>query len=326
MNNQYYTIQQLRLDVDFFSKEMAYELQNKLSRLYHQQIEQTIANFFSANIPENALIRKDSLVVDLGNIRYEELENELPKRLEKALEDLFGPLLSSNDILHWSSLDFENLPAEKGYWYILEFYLVNGSLPWQAAVQHGLTWKTILHQLYEHDRESLSSLFMRLGRQPEIRKRLAFQSSEQDIAEIVTTIIPVEAPAILSYKKNIENAQHQKQLVKADDEDFAHAVSFFILTYLLEEPGSLFSQKALIKSILTQMAAHFNVSYLSLLDILHDSLPVFSHSATAGNTLFELIKELQFESHAPSDLNTASQATDMAIGLNDQIELLQIIE
>ncbi|QNK63903.1 hypothetical protein H7F33_05250 [Pedobacter sp. PAMC26386] len=323
MNSEYYTIQQLRFDVGFFSKEMAYELQNRLSRLYYQQVQQTIGDFFSANIPESALIRKDSLVVDLGSICYEELENELPKRLEKALEDLFGPLLSSKNILIWNSLDFENLPAEKGYRYILEFYLVNGTLPWQAAVQHGLTWKAILNELYDHDRENLRNLFIRLGRLPEIRKRLAFQASEQDIAKIVTAIIPAEAPLILSYKKNIEIAQHQKQLVKADAEDFAHAVSFFILTYLLEEPGSLFSQKNLIKSILNQMAAHFNVSYLSLLDILHDSLPVSSHSATTGNTLFELIKELQLENQAPLDLNTPPHTPNPAIGLNDQLELLQ---
>ncbi|MBB5636876.1 hypothetical protein HDE68_002789 [Pedobacter cryoconitis] len=323
MSSQYYTIRQLRFDVDFFSKEMAYELQNRLSRLYHQQVQQTLGNFFSANIPENALIRKDSLVVDLGSISYERLENELPERLEKALEELFAPLLSSKDVLHWNSQDFENLPAEKGYQFILEFYLLNGTLPWQAAVQHGLTWKVTLHQLYANDRENLRNLLLRLGRQTEVRKRLAFQTSVQDIEKIVNTIIPVEAPVILSYKKNIERTQYQKQFVKADTEDFEHAVSFFILTYLLAEPGSLFSQKMFIKSILNQMAGHFNVSYFALLDILHDALPVSGYAATTEHTLFEIIKELQLEGHAPAELNTTAQTTDAVMNLDELLELLQ---
>ncbi|WP_316815117.1 contractile injection system tape measure protein [Pedobacter nyackensis] len=324
MKSQYYSIQQLKFDVGFFSKEMAHELQNRLSRLHHQQVQRVLRDFFQRNIPENLLIRKDSLVLDLGNIPYERLENELPERLEEALEELFAPLLTAKDNLQWNNLDFEHLPTEKGYLSILEFYLIHGTLPWQAASQHGLTWKNVLHLLYQHDRDQLRNSLLRLGRQQNIRKRLAFQSSEQDIEKIIITIIPNEATIIFSYKKNIEKVQHQRQLVKSDAGGFTQAISFFILTYLLEERRSLFSQKTFIKSLLDQMAAHYNVSYLSLLDILHDSLPVYSYSASTGSTLFELINELKLESHAPLKLNNSTApVTEPGLTLNEKAELLQ---
>lgn len=296
MDGHNYSIQQVKLDVDFFSKEKAYELQNKLSRLYHQQIHGTLQDFFHKTLPEDLLIRKDSLIVHLGSMRYEQLESELPRRLQQALEELFAPLLSTGSTaLQWSGQGFESLSPEAGEQALLEFYLVNGTFPWQAAVRHGLTWKVILSGLYQRNRNHIGILLQRLGRQVEVRKRLAFQSAEEDMEKVIIAIIPVEAPVILSYKKKITEVQQDKQLIKTGAGDFASAVSFFILTYLLEEQGSLFSQKMFIKSVLSQMAAHYNVSYLSVLAVLHESLIVTRHQAGTTHALFNLISELGSE-------------------------------
>lgn len=305
MDGHNYAIQQVKLDVDFFSKEKAYELQNKLSRLYHQQIHGTLQDFFHKTLPEDLLIRKDSLLVDLGSMRYEQLESELPRRLQQALEELFAPLLSTESTaLQLSGQGFESLSPEAGEQALLEFYLVNGTFPWQAAVRHGLTWKVILSGLYQRDRNHLGLLLQRLGRQVEVRKRLAFQSAEEDMEKVIIAIIPVEAPVILSYKKKITEVQQDKQLIKTGAGDFASAVSFFILNYLLEEQGSLFSQKMFIKSVLSQMAAHYNVSYLSVLAVLHESLIVTRHQAATTHALFNLISELGSEHDTAINFST----------------------
>lgn len=326
MESHKYSIQQVKLDVDFFSKERAYELQNKLSGLYHQQIHSTLHDFFYRTLPENLLIRKDSLVVDLGSMRYEQLENELPKRLTAALEELFLPLLSKESTAaQWIGEGFESLSPNTGDLSLMEFYLLKGTFPWQSSVDHGLTWKSILDRLYTNDRSSLASLLQRLGKQLGVRKRLAFQSSEEDMKKVIITIIPAEASTILAYKKKITEIQQDQQIIKTDAVDFGSAVSFFILTYLLLEQGSLFSQKIFIKSVLAQMAAHYNVSYRSVLSVMYESLIVIRYKTGTAGTLFALIGELEGErstANRTSYTGSGTEVPDVLI-LSEKINLLQ---
>lgn len=327
MESHQYSIQQLKLDVDFFSKERAYELQNKLSGLYHQQIHSTLYDFFHRTLPENLLIRKDSLVVDLGSMRYEQLENELPKRLTAALEELFAPLLSKESTaVQWIGQGFESLSPHTGDLSLMEFYLLKGAFPWQASADHSLTWKNILDRLYTNNRSSLANLLQLLGKQLEVRKRLAFQSSEEEIKKVIITIIPAEANAILAYKKKITEIQQDQQIIKTNAVDFGSAVSFFILTYLLLEQGSLFSQKIFIKSVLAQMAAHYNVSYRSVLSVLYESLIVIRYKTGTAGTLFTLIDELEGERSTANRTRytgaTGVEVPDMLM-LTEKISLLQ---
>lgn len=296
MEKDNYSIQQLKLEVGFYDKEGAYDLQNKLSRLYHQQIHATLHDFFRQCLPKALLIRKDSLVVDLGSMRYEQLEKELPARLAKALEELFSPVLSKeNNAEAWNRQGFESLALNDAELSLLEFYLVNGTFPWLAATGTDLTWKGMLNRLYTTDRSGLGHQLHQLGRQEQVRKRLAFQSDQEDMEKVITAIITAEADTIITYQKKISAVQQEQQIIKAGASDFNSAVSFFILTYLLKEQGSLFSQKMFVKSVLIQMAAHYNVSYFSVLAVFQQSLRITTHqTGTAGN-LYQLIAELEQE-------------------------------
>ena len=296
MSKQYFSIQQLSFNIGFYSKEKGHELQNKVSRLYHQQLHSLLKNFFYKTVPENVLIRKDSLLLDLGSLSYDELERELPKRLEKALEEQFLPFLLKEENGSQDNKGFERVPAEAGYEYLLEFFLVTGALPWQASMQSHLTWQAFLQALYQQDRNTLSSLLYKLGRRQPVRIRLAFQSNAEDMQKIITAIEPVEAPFILSYKNKIGTIQQEKQLVRSDASGFSQAVSYFILTYLLEEKESLFSKKAFIKSVLHQMAAHYNISFTALLQVLYEALPLEKREEHASNSLFALVQALFKES------------------------------
>src|SRR5690349_5955469 len=128
MSNQYFSIQQLSFNIGFFSKEKGHELQNKVSRLYHQQLHNLLQNFFYRTVPQHILIRKDQLLLDLGSLSYNELESELPKRLEKALVEQFPLLLlNENGELPETINGFESIPAASGYGSLLEFFLNTGA-------------------------------------------------------------------------------------------------------------------------------------------------------------------------------------------------------
>lgn len=300
MSYPYFSIQQLGFNIGFSSKEKGYELQNRISRLYHQQLHTLLQSFFYKTVPQDVLIRKDSLVLDLGRLSYNELETELPKRLEKALAEQFPVLLLNDNNAQPAAVGFESVPAAGGYEYLLEYFLTTGTLPWQASVHRHLTWQVMLQALYTQHRNTLGSLLNKLGRLQAVRVRLAFQSAEEDLQQIITAAEPVEAPFILAYKKKMEAIQQEKQLVRSDALGFRQAIAYFILTYLFEEKESLFSKKAFIKSVLYQMAAHYNISFTGLLQVLYDALPAVNSAAQSSGSLFGLIQALFVESRSPA--------------------------
>lgn len=309
MSRQYFSIQQLSFNIGFYSKEKGYELQNKISHLYHRQLHTILQNFFYRTVPQNTLIRKDSLLLDLGSLSYNELESELPKRLEKALEEQFSLLLiNDKNALQGDVQGFESVPAEAGYEFLLDYFLNTGTLPWQASAQPQLTWRIILQELYLHDRTTLSSLLYKLGHEQSVRIRLAFQTTDEDIQQIITAVEPADAPFILTYKKKIETIQQKQQLVRSDASGFRQAIAYFILTYLFEEKESLFSQKEFIKSVLHQMAAHYNISFTALLKVLYEALPAET-SAGSSHSFFALVQALFMENRSSDTGSAASLPT-----------------
>ncbi len=319
MSNQYFSIQQLGFTIGFSSKEKGYELQNRISRIYHQQLHALLQSFFYKTVPQEVLIRKDSLLLDLGRLSYNELETELPKRLEKALAEQFPVILPNDNNVQPAAGGFESLPAAGGYEFLLEYYLTTGTLPWQASVHRHLTWQVMLQELYTQHRDALGSLLCKLGRLQAVRVRLAFQSTAEDLQQIIAAAEPVEAPFILTYKKKMEALQQEKQLVRSDAVGFRQAIAYFILTYLFEEKESLFSKKAFIKSVLYQMAAHYNISFTGLLQVLYDALPAAIPAAQSPGSLFGLIQALFMESRSSaaqveSTGNAGSEHTASAAG------------
>ena len=266
--------------------------------MYNGQVAPMLNNFFARHIPTDVLVKKDQLLLDLGILRDEELERELPVRLEKALEEFFRPFLH-NHWTEWSAAHVEVKPASSGYLQMLEHLLLTGTLPWQVASPHTFTWQTLLDTVYQQEPDSLQQLLRRLGLQQSIRARLAYQSDEEDMQKIITTIEPGEAPVILAYKNNIEAVQREKQLVKSGSTEFSQALSLFILTYLLEEKESEFSRKSFLKSILMQMAAHYNIAYQDLIFVLLEAMPPVKTAVSTTDSLFNLVQELNKEVEGP---------------------------
>lgn len=327
MSDQYFSIQRLSFNISFPSKEGAHELQNRISAIYHHQIHATLQRFFNRIIPENILIRKDCLLLDIGSISYELLETELPGRLQAALEEQFSSLLSSAHMeLKWERQGFETLPAATGFCELLETYLLTGTSPWQTSLKNQFTWQFMLQDLYTSDPEQLYKLLKDLGRQQTVRKRLAFQAERKEAELVIRLLLPSESPAIIAYKRKILRIQQQQQIIKTSQTEFTHAVVFFIFTYLMEESGSLFSRKALIRSLLFQMAGYYNISFTDLLTVLYEALPEDKVKVNGGSSLFELVHELQNENRTAAGNFTPrrqKETTQTALKLSEKLERLQ---
>src|SRR5690242_329440 len=103
MSSQEFVIQSLVFDTAFFSKEYAYNLQNRISRLFSRRLSSVMQEVFDKTIPKDLLIKSDTLTLELGNVSYENFENEVSAKLQSAMLEYFSRFSLADYKLHRST-------------------------------------------------------------------------------------------------------------------------------------------------------------------------------------------------------------------------------
>ena len=85
----------LELEVQAGDEALARQLLNRLSRLHRQALEQLLARVLDQLSPPGSLHRLERLELDLGEIPEDQLERQLPQRLENALRQALTPRLGT---------------------------------------------------------------------------------------------------------------------------------------------------------------------------------------------------------------------------------------
>jgi hypothetical protein len=87
-------VDRLELEIQTADEALACQLQDNLSRLYHQALEQVLARVLDQLSPPGTHHRLDALTLDLGEIPADQLEGQFPQRLERALRQALSSQLS----------------------------------------------------------------------------------------------------------------------------------------------------------------------------------------------------------------------------------------
>lgn len=226
-------------EIDFSSREKTYELQNRVSSIFRNQLTDGMEKVFDRMILQNKLVRVDNLVLDIGNIPLDLLEDEFARRvLEKLEQELLLLLLHDNSGFN----DAEDLSNDQtgAYLSLLEYFLLKGMLPWWGGGGNLATPGKALEFLLTNSSRQLKELITRTGQKSYVRTRLVYQFSEQHIRSVIGILEPGEAPFIIGYHTEVVKVQQEKQVVRSEESDFRKAVWVFILTYLLVDRGSHF--------------------------------------------------------------------------------------
>lgn len=265
-------IQSLVFDIQLSPRDKAHALQNTISRMYTYRLEGLLKQFFEEVIPAGLVIKADNVTLDLGAIPYEQLEGELPERLLKELRKAFDISFTGGDASRLLPAQYTIATTEEGYLQLLLFFMQAGHFPWWAGAITMEQLEDTVELLAVKRSRQLRALLMQEGKKEQVRRRIAWQFSEQAIRTLIQILEPEECFFILAYHKSVTRQQHQYNLVKSGTEDFKRAVWFFIFSFLLSERETWFNRRVFIKSTLRQMAAHFNVPYLSLISMLYQAL------------------------------------------------------
>lgn len=326
---QHHIVQYQMFDVAFSSAARSYELQNKISDIFHNQLMDGMEQLFSRLVPADAILTLGEVDIDVGSIPYNLIEYDLADRILAELEREINYRLALRPSKNGDEdtvQQFKNV--ETGYTNLLEYFLLTGAMPWWATGELLTDPVTIMEHLIIKDAAGLKQLIVKVGQHSYVRQRLVYQFSGQVIRNIITILEPGQAAFIFDYHASVvQTHQHEKLIEGATNTEFDKALWLFILTYILVDRGSLFNQKIFVRSTLGQMAHHYNRSYAQILALLAKALASYNLTDVQNNNLTLIIGELaidEFDDRRGPVLNiTTGDATTADEIVQQNIELVK---
>ena len=325
---QHHIVQYQVFDVAFTNAGRSYELQNKISDIFNNQLMDGMEQLFSRLVAADTLLTLGDVNIDIGNIPYNLIEYDLVDRILDELEHEINYRLALIPSKNGDENSGQQLKKiESGYANLLEYFLLTGAIPWWATGELLNDPITIMEHLIAKDATILKQLIIKVGQHNYVRQRLVYQFSEQVIRDIITILEPGQAAFIFDYHTSVVNTHRQEKLIEgATNTEFDKALWLFILTYILVDRGSIFNQKIFVKSTLGQMAHHYNLSYAQILALLSKALALHNLTDVQNNNLTLIISELsvdEFDDRRGPALNITKTGTAAEKIVLQNIELIR---
>ncbi len=279
------------MDAAFTERELAGELQDKISRVFNHSIEPATTALFNQLGANGESVWIERLELDLGEMAYDNFEQQLTDRIIAALRDALEGKLELVT-LDTGNLYFKN-ETERLY-ALLEHYLLTGTLPWWADYGEGALLDEYMIRLMTATPDRFSRFIISISQTDYVLRRIVYHFSRHTLEKLITLLEPDQAEFIYGYIANVLMLQQQRPAVKATQEEFEKMVWLFVLTYLVTDNSGQFNRKSFIRRNLEQLAHHFNIGYVRLLYTFRQALIFYKKEIPAGS-LAALIRELYEE-------------------------------
>ncbi len=259
-NSSRHIVSKINWDLTFDKKEKIQDLQSKFGAWSKVDMLAEMNELFNGICPIDQTWKIDELEIDLGDLNYEDLEDELPKRFrlvlyEKLVEMTYRSVRGDRKI--------QILDANSSLLELLSKYLISGYLPWNETGIISIN-ELFLGQ-YRNNQQNLIERIKQLGKSERVRRRIAWQFNETSVKILVKEIEPNNYSEIFDFTDEFSKLQEKDSIVQTSTSEFRKTLWFWVLNHLFEERGTLFNRLAFMESTIEQMAQHYNLSFASLL-------------------------------------------------------------
>ncbi|MBB2147953.1 contractile injection system tape measure protein [Pedobacter gandavensis] len=281
IHNQPHVIERQVFEVEYFSRAEAHGLQDRLIKLFNDRIMGALEELFNRMVLPNEHFNLSDLIVDIGKFSENWDEEELVERIIMGVEQELSMLLNRS-LKHGIATPDPDLLLDSRHkpLHLLDHFLLHGSLPWWVAAAERPKWSEILTELYAANKSQLRTRILNAGKLAHVRSRIVHQFNDPDIYLLLQLIEPDYADYIKLFHSDLLQIQQEEQVVKSDSKSFKEAVWEFILDYLLVENQAFFSKIHFVEATLMRFAAHFNLSYATVLALFVKAVPVASRQLT----------------------------------------------
>ncbi|MCU0433361.1 MAG: contractile injection system tape measure protein [Bacteroidia bacterium] len=291
MSEQVFAIGRSVFELDFPDQREAWTLQTRVSYLFNDKLKQILEQELRrADVPGLHCVL-DSLDLQLGDIAYDDIEKELPERLAQALRNALPEAI--NELRSQPGSNGMVMRSEENTLRQFQHFLRNGELSWSTEAKKS-TPDEWLGELLAHEPKELVKL-LRKHSNADVIKRLVYQFSDEQLAALIEVLEPGDARFILRYAAHLDVQHRRKPVVPESEAAFRHTKWQVIFTYLLDTRGSVFNRRMFVKSTIAQLAAHYNMSYATLLAHFATAVREMMPQGGIMPALPQLLLELEME-------------------------------
>ena len=268
-----HSVARLIWDTSLDDRQLAHRLQQELSRWSNTTLNEILEHAFQQHCPAGQTWRIDKLELDLGEIAFDDLSTELPKRVRACLSEQLRRLLLNADRqtqnpgqaelkkgLHSASQILSQAHSLNDY---IDCFLRNGVIPWWYTGNQ--SHAAILQQQLQNAPQQIAAIIRKAGKAEAVRQRIVWQYPQAAIKKIITVLEPQHHDYIVAFADQLTDLQVKTQQPHSDSILFERQSLLWILTHLLVDRGSLFNTVFFVESTLKRMAHCYQLDYLTLL-------------------------------------------------------------
>jgi len=299
----------------FDSKSLAHTLQTDISTWSSYKMKRIVNRVFTDICPEDQTLKISKLSIDLGAITYENMLSELPLRLEDALRKALYDLImypKGGD----KTLEIVNEHITQIN--VLRDFLLQGMMPWNYQETYGTTEQLMRSQLTKN-RLDVIQMIQEIGKQKNVRKRIAWQFPYVIIKKIIAGLEPNNHQQIINFSEEFVKVQEKETIVQTSTNDLKKNIWLWILNYLFTDRGTIFNKISFVRNTVEQMANHFNLSYDAMLELIENAIERANEYSQVDKGFIAILKLLSEELHNKSftRVKTAKQKENFWLKATD---------
>ena len=168
-------------------------IQDEVSRVYRRRIVPLIDRYCSELGQPDRLYRIDSLELDLGVLDVDDLEAQFVAKTNTALRAALAAQIERQE---QDALPTKRSPKASSALELFAFFAQTGSLPWWADASRPELLAENLEELLREAPRQLRRLLADLAREERLRRRLAAQYSDEQLAQLCGLLLPAWQPSL----------------------------------------------------------------------------------------------------------------------------------
>lgn len=245
----------------FYLSEKSHDvIEDRFVKIFDRSLRRITQDYLGKYV-DNEEIFIEALEIDLGELYQEDLERQLPAAFEKALEEQLKVYFKNA----WHTLNKKKEKLTKSRLTPLFYYLKYGFFPWYYIHKESFPqlWKANLKK-----KSFIPEAYQHSWHNNEI-ERLSLLLIHAHWENTLNAFVPEQTEFIITYQQEVLQLHKEKRSLPALSKyQLNFLLKKFILTYIFGKRGSFFSKKQFLDIQLQQIAAHYNIKYKDLIELL----------------------------------------------------------
>ncbi len=329
MNNRH-IVDTAVFDIGFSSEETAFEFQTELNAFINNELLAVVEEVFDKSSAANAVIRIQSLEIDLGDVSLSRYQDELPRRLRDKLTQQLGEIRQS--IRDKSASNNALIDVQSASGELVEYFLLHGHLPWHSSLAAGQSIEQLLNKMIATEPHRLKQFLMTSAQKGKLIERLVNQFNPGTVVHVCQLLAPGQSRRIKGLFDELMRHWPDLQPLFAIPQSGAEAMSrqlwSGLIMLLLEKGSRQLSVEEMIVMVLQGLFANADDSKQATLLTLSKKMAMSGQSATTALVVIlrQLVDELSIDVSATENVDALETERDQVVGTDNKTAEVQLLQ